>query len=97
MRTWEGYKGHRKKYLEKLEKAVAVSGVCAGVLQESSGKTPGKNAGNIFPNQFHMQLQSPRPKALPRAVAEPQAKPLPRAVAKPRPKPLPRAVAQGSD
>ena len=28
--------------LRKLEKAVAVSGVCAGVLQESSGKTPGK-------------------------------------------------------
>ena len=28
--------------LRKLEKAVAVSGVCAGVLEESSGKIPGK-------------------------------------------------------
>ena len=26
----------------KLEKAVAVSGVCAGVLEESCGKVPGK-------------------------------------------------------
>ena len=28
--------------IRKLEKAVAVSGVCAGVLEESSGKIPGK-------------------------------------------------------
>ena len=28
--------------VRKLEKAVAVSGVCSGVLQEDSGKVPGK-------------------------------------------------------
>ena len=27
---------------QKLEKAVAVSGVCSGVLRENSGKVPGK-------------------------------------------------------
>ena len=31
----------------KLEKAVAVSGVCAGVLKESSGKIPGKLLENF--------------------------------------------------
>ena len=29
-------------FLRKLKKAVAVSGVCSGVLQENSGKVPGK-------------------------------------------------------
>ena len=28
--------------IRKLEKAVAVSGVCAGVLEENCGKVPGK-------------------------------------------------------
>ena len=31
-----------RPFIRKLEKAVAVSGVFAGVLQESSGKVPGK-------------------------------------------------------
>ena len=33
--------------LRKLEKAVAVSGVCSGVLQENSGKVPGKLLENF--------------------------------------------------
>ena len=33
--------------IRKLEKAVAVSGVCAGVLEESSGKIPGKLLENL--------------------------------------------------
>ena len=28
--------------IRKLEKAVAVSGVCSGILEENSGKVPGK-------------------------------------------------------
>ena len=34
--------------ISKLEKAVAVSGVCLGVLQESSGKVPGKLLEKMF-------------------------------------------------
>ena len=40
----------------KLEKAVAVSGVFAGVLEESSGKIPGKNAGKFFPTRQMLQI-----------------------------------------
>ena len=39
----------KKSCVRKLKKAVALSGVCAGVLQESSGKTPGK-LPEFFPN-----------------------------------------------
>ena len=35
----------------KLEKVVSVSGICAGTLQESSGKTPGKLLEKIFTNR----------------------------------------------
>ena len=38
---------HACTTLRKLKKAVAVFGVCAGVLQESSGKTPGKLLENF--------------------------------------------------
>ena len=34
-------------YFRKLEKAVAVSGVCLGVLEENSGKVPGKLLENF--------------------------------------------------
>ena len=48
----------RNKYLRKLEKAVAVSGVFApGVLEESSGKIAGSRlAGKIFPNREMLQI-----------------------------------------
>ena len=38
----------KEKRVRKLEKAVAVSGVCAGVLEENSGKDLGKLLA-IFP------------------------------------------------
>ena len=40
----------------KLEKAVAVTGVCSGVLRENSGKVPGKIAGKFFPNREMLQI-----------------------------------------
>ena len=36
------YHKHDKILFRKLEKAVAVSGVCSGVPEENSGKVPGK-------------------------------------------------------
>ena len=44
-----------------LEKAVAVSGVCSGVLEESSGKVPGKLPGKMFlPNREMLQIPGVR-------------------------------------
>ena len=37
----------RNKQIRKLEKAVAVSGVSSGVLEENSGKVPGKLLENF--------------------------------------------------
>ena len=42
--------------IRKLEKAVAVSGVCLGVPEENSGKVPGKIAGKYFPNREMLQI-----------------------------------------
>ena len=42
--------------LRKLEKAVAVSGVLAGVLEQSPGKIPGKLLEKCFPNRQMLQL-----------------------------------------
>ena len=48
--TFENKK-KKKPLIRKLEKAVAVSGVCSGVLQENSGKIPGK-----LPNRKMLQI-----------------------------------------
>ena len=40
----------------KLEKAVAVSGVCSGVPEESSGKVPGRLLEKLFPNRAMLQI-----------------------------------------
>ena len=40
----------------KLEKAVAVSGICSGVREESCGENSGKIAGKIFPNREMLQI-----------------------------------------
>ena len=42
--------------IRKLEKAVAVSGVCSGVLREKLRESPGKIAGKIFPNREMLQI-----------------------------------------
>ena len=41
--------------IRKLEKAVAVSGVYSGVLEENSRESPGKIAGKCFPNREVLQ------------------------------------------